>query len=93
MDTRPGRSAPTGKEPHMTTSAPSTGTTVQAWIDGGASTPQANVTLRRSEHNLAELAIDHVHGDFSLAGILLDADSLQHLIDTATALLTGEDVR
>lgn len=63
------------------------GTTVQAWIDGGTSTPQATVTVAPSEHTpgLYELTIAHNDGDFTLSGILLDVDSLQHLLNEVTS--------
>lgn len=58
--------------------------TVQAWIDGGASQPEVTVTLAPSDHDgLHELSIHHTGGDFSLTGVLLDPDSLQHLLKAA----------
>lgn len=60
------------------------GTTVQAWIDGGASTPEVEVTIQPSttSDGLFELSICHTGGDFSVTGILLDVDSLRHLLNT-----------
>lgn len=59
-----------------------TGITVQAWIDGGSSDPEATVSLNRSEHEgLYELVIERP-GCVIADGILLDADSLHALLAT-----------
>lgn len=69
-------------------SSTATGITVQAWIDGGSSDPEATVSLNRSEHEgLYELVIairpaNKVQTRGPMARLLLDVDSLHALLAT-----------
>lgn len=55
--------------------------TIQAWIDGGPSTPNATVTLARSDEHpgLYELSVRHDDGETKLTGVLIDAGSVEVL--------------
>lgn len=79
-----------------------TSTTVQAWINGGASTPEATVTVARDpDTNLAALEItyhgvcDERHGGLNgthHVPLLLDADSLDVLVNALIVVATSDQV-